>query len=854
MENIETNLSSSEFAPTGTITYDSLNVGKLNFIDDIEDYDNTKLSYTIYEVTTTGSDESFILQNGYEYGLAGNSRIGYLSGGFNAIGAFLFDKTAAITPNMLLDNSDSALGKMPKLTTFWEYLSDIWNQLRDTDKKIWENFWNYLVSAAFHINNKAQEYRNAININKADVDVFDYYFDFKLDPLEALPTKLKPELSDSKYYIRPMSVELRPNIGLGNEERLDRIYISPDDYYDIREIAIGKYLVIVPNDGSGKTIYKINNTLSSEEPVDRLESAVWKFDNDAMIKVVNTEDYTKSDYRILFKSTVSSTPSVTITNYTKSVDGVNGFKVDFTTAIATVGDLVDMIGDSINGFRVELYCDSTLYPLEDSATFYDGAIMMMDLPYYKPRSVANSRNIEYTKKKWVPYPGSSTSGEYVYDFTSGRYAIEIDGDLTDIEDVSFTMYITSALAYNIPDRVLSIKELETPDGDIIKDGIDYKFYNSIIEFNKDLFNMVNFNDMLYCSKAITINEAIYEIYGGLVGIDSWRRYRYDNVVSKAVIGAILMSLRDSSKQSFSRIMNVYYGLPIAPEDSKVYGLYESYAYEIVSINRTLKTLKLKTDNGAKLHKFFQTGNNILTNRGETVFIKSVDWDSAVIAVSDVSSIYDGDSVYLNLANKFDLQSFDKTNYEIVVRTNFSADSIQHVIDIYNKIYEGNKLPEIVVYDTDTGNDNTYRITAAIKVPGVGIKFKLYKPTPGEKYLYNNHIEEDIPEATKGFVHFEWPTHKFLLLWLKDLGRYHIAYLDAPIDTIYDSGDELSKYDEITRNSSSLNKVDFPGWFQYGEFKLSNGINEDSDILQLTSAIDGAKFGEYFPSDIYYINK
>jgi len=98
----------------------------------------------------------------------------------------------------------------------------------------------------------------------------------------------------------------------------------------------------------------------------------------------------------------------------------------------------------------------------------------------------------------------------------------------------------------------------------------------------------------------------------------------------------------------------------------------------------------------------------------------------------------------------------------------------------------------------------------------------------------------------------WPTHKFLFLQLES-GVMYKAYLDAPIDTLYDTDDELQKYDVIARNVS-MHK--FSGWEEFNYFRRQSGVNSEADLVELISAIPGAEFGKYFPSEYsqnrYYI--
>ena len=100
----------------------------------------------------------------------------------------------------------------------------------------------------------------------------------------------------------------------------------------------------------------------------------------------------------------------------------------------------------------------------------------------------------------------------------------------------------------------------------------------------------------------------------------------------------------------------------------------------------------------------------------------------------------------------------------------------------------------------------------------------------------------------GFVHIAWPTHKYLLLLLED-GSLYKAYIDSPLDTIYDTGDFLKKYDQICRNVSVANNSSFPDWNKFDGFQRFNGIDLEGRILELININPYIGFGEYFPSRV-----
>lgn len=109
-----------------------------------------------------------------------------------------------------------------------------------------------------------------------------------------------------------------------------------------------------------------------------------------------------------------------------------------------------------------------------------------------------------------------------------------------------------------------------------------------------------------------------------------------------------------------------------------------------------------------------------------------------------------------------------------------------------------------------------------------------------------------PTMDIGFVHIPWLTHKYLLLHLED-GSLFKAYIDAPLDTIYDTGDFLNKYDQICRNVSVANRDMFPDWNKFDGFKRFNGLDLEGCILELINFNPYIDFGSYFPSSFQNLN-
>ena len=159
---------------------------------------------------------------------------------------------------------------------------------------------------------------------------------------------------------------------------------------------------------------------------------------------------------------------------------------------------------------------------------------------------------------------------------------------------------------------------------------------------------------------------------------------------------------------------------------------------------------------------------------------------------------------------------------------------------------------MIIYGTEGlehNYDGIYHITAASIVVGespVTVRLTIYKSSETEDPKYNDYIGvTSVDNLDSGFVHIPWPTHKFLYL-LMNGNKYHKAYLDAPIDTIFSEGDTLSKYQTIARNVTVANKTMFPNWYQFDHFRNFHGLNYQSDIVELVKTVPGSIFGNYFP--------
>lgn len=398
------------------------------------------------------------------------------------------------------------------------------------------------------------------------------------------------------------------------------------------------------------------------------------------------------------------------------------------------------------------------------------------------------------------------------------YAVEIDGSLSYIKD-RVTIYFTTGRAFKVDDYVLNITNI----GDLE----NFKFNSGYIEFDDDVIaNGIENGSILYSKDVEVMENNLYNNFQALVDID-WQRYRYDNYSGKASINVLLKSLQSSGrKDDYEKALNIYYGLPVAPDDAEVIGLFESYDYRVLSVAGSTITLD-------SFHGFIQIGSRFIVNNTIGI-VTALNRDDESIELDIPVEVDDVLNIQLN--NRMDLTGFYKNYYtNTEVRCDHWTDGgdIQHIIDV------SQKLPTIILYNHATETDVYH-----MKSVEAGLKISI----DDRASTYNDFIDIDYNDEVSivgaGYIHIQWPTSKYLLLKMGDI--YYKAYMDAPIDTLLDSGDKVKKYDVLCRCVSAINHNVFTGWDEF--FTKNNGFDLESNILELVDTIPGVKFGSYFPQE------
>jgi hypothetical protein len=228
----------------------------------------------------------------------------------------------------------------------------------------------------------------------------------------------------------------------------------------------------------------------------------------------------------------------------------------------------------------------------------------------------------------------------------------------------------------------------------------------------------------------------------------------------------------------------------------------------------------------------------------------------VLTVASIGDIAVGDRLYVKLKNRYEIKSIIKedatpgSNAIISIYSENGEGAIQHLINVIRDISDSKMYPEAIIFgtkDSTVNYDGVYHIVHYEYVEAEGVvNLKVYRASDAEDPIYNDYIGVTTVDIEGAFLHIPWPTHKFLNILIDD-ERYYKAYLDAPIDTIYDFGDVLAKYQTIARSASVLSDTMFPGWNEFGHFRRYHGLSRISDVLEVTKSIPGAEFGKYFPS-------
>jgi hypothetical protein len=462
--------------------------------------------------------------------------------------------------------------------------------------------------------------------------------------------------------------------------------------------------------------------------------------------------------------------------------------------------------------------------------------------------------------------------------SSYRYFVECqDIDMTFVGDDKFSIYFTTGRAYSVHQSIIDLPTLSSTigyydNGETISIGFtmrrdfEYTFSNGLIEFSLDPFvSGIKQDSTLYCENAVAEEDMLYSMYGSLVGIPNRFDLSYrENVTPKAAIGGLVDAYQNPSDiVMYERALNINNALAIAPDNAVVQGVYESFEYKVVETDAT--SVRLLLTETRELHPFIVANTKVLVNGIRELTITQVDNDrsTGVIALGPDHGVVVDDLLNLELPGAYNIFSILRDLNEpgdgfIEIYAEEEAGRIQFLIDTYQLLT--GELPELTVYGTsgfkierngqEFVHDGIYHMTGVQKIllanGKSGLRISLYNPYGEDEPRYNDYVVATTEGLNRGFVHFNWPTHKFVLL--KSGSEYYRAMIDAPIDTMEKVGNAVAKYQPLCSCVLVANNSIMPAWNELIEFKTNSGIDLESGILELTSFDPGGSFGQYFPSE------
>lgn len=518
---------------------------------------------------------------------------------------------------------------------------------------------------------------------------------------------------------------------------------------------------------------------------------------------------------------------------TNPFDGVRNDMVEIEKAdydhirdIAIGQYLVIMASDSDPKYFVVL---NTMSPEETGSRYYDSYVLVLE-----------NANLSYITPKTKISAHLTTGKTYLID----DYVLDIDALYTNINSED--------------DGVIVGKKF-------VKDD-DFTYTPGIVEFVYDniaLGNIAN-GTSLYAKDVNVMETNLWNSFGALVDIKDWKLYKHDNIGGKAAMCAIIKALQNPSNAAeYEKALNVYYGIPVAPEKSTVVGLFESYDYTILAIDVGNRIVTFST---TPLHQFIQPGTKLILDGTDDLY--QIEYDAiesnvinrtlGSVKLLDVTGLSVGSKMNIMLNNRIPLYQIANPGYvnPRIIGLHWTAGGdIQYIqTKVYNDTVDsGNvRYPEILIWNNSNGYNGYYHFLSCSKTNLVfdeQISFEI-KDQIGfdEEPKYNDFINLTAGssfDTSTGYVHCPWPTHKYLLLRFDDGGELYKCYLDSPIDTIYDRDDKVDKYQVLGRCISSYDDSVFTSWNEFSAFKRNNGIDPNSNFLELTATIPYAKFGEYF---------
>lgn len=851
-------------------------------LPDISSYTPEQFLYWKFDFLNPGEGTSEWQARDYDYGMKMEKRIG--------IGSFYFYPNTyppdngfyrLATPWRIteLENSIECKGKIK----FWSWLSTFFNLLIPDHRKMIEWIWSAMQDVGCEYSKKARRFIQSMNPEESLINPTEDFYDIKIGVLDAYPIYLDPEYQN--YQITALKSLWYPN------QIFSDLFVTEEVYKVLRDVCIDGYAVI-PSDNPEKEdrFFKVIGRKSTIESNGNPASFTIKGDyflspNSVLQFIADDSGEDISTYKIGFFWAEGTNETYDI----EWLDGTDKILKVICYAVVPNGTSIfvniDTLVAAINTPHVNKWCTAknVSNPLVESPPIWNEFINW-DNQSRKTSNISYENIINFTPneedsgdwippegKKWIWYEGYSqgddkidgTTGFYTDDKNKYRHLIRVIGDLSYLKNnLNPKFYITTGKKFKIDNYVIDLPILTphiTKDVPFYTKDIEYTFYNNFIEFHNNPRLITTNVDILYSPKVDVIEYFLYELYGKLCSLD-WELYNYSNVTGKEAIRTIMQTLQNlSTTYDFDRSSNVYGGLPVSPYNGRVLGLYESYDYEIIEVDSINDAIKLKIPENERLHFFFINGAAILINDKFEALIDNVNHVLATMEVENIDRFKIGDIVNIKLPTNFKVKVMhdDNTEHEVPCIHTYCPFDFAGLLKTYSDIYEKitNERPEVLVWNQKNINGIYHVMDAYIFTGGI--------PESSDVLIeYYSALGEDISSsALNGYaaryndkwrhgegemaqVHFHWATHKFLLIHDPESEQVYRAYIDSPMDTIFNPDDVVQKGDVICRNINIFDENDFSNFTEFNKFIPTNSVNNHNKMLMVSGM--PVKYGFHFP--------
>lgn len=589
----------------------------------------------------------------------------------------------------------------------------------------------------------------------------------------------------------------------------------------------------------------------------------------------------------------------------------------FTEYFSFTYDILESIPYYLN--YTEKNPDYLISPIEYITLPEDGNgdiysyVYISDKIYYSIRNFSQGYLVINQEKEFYPFVESGSTEEYEYlidnfgeDLIDGYgdpipnpkhipssnasniYRIKVKGDLRKVEDSVPVCYLTTGRSYKIPSFIIDIEYLKcysnrsNGESTFIKNN-DYLIYKDNIEFSRDYIadGIIHNHDLMYTENADIVNYNLIDLYGEFIDLydPNWT-YNNNEQMNQVFYNALKGMQEQYSIKSLQTALQSLYGLPSAPVNGEVVGMFESGGYIVDSVDSDdtsgdMIRLALKYNKRAgNISPLFQYNTRILYHEYKSGYVKHVDYENGIITVDGIDGdISAGDKIHVELVNNYNISKvYAENNITenpgfLVNSDNGSAMSLQYLIDIYHDMYDNNIRPEFIVFGFNESNNNInglyhlQDIEYPVNDNYSQIKINIYQYNDEAALsenentkIYNDHIilnSGDQLDNVNGnaLLHVSWPTPKFILMYGEDK-QYHKIHLDSTVDSVAEIGQKLKKGESVTRNVSLLTSNVFSNWTSFMNYLKYSLIHTNMCLNEVVYAIPGAIPGKFLPIKVF----